>query len=651
MDGDMPYRPAEDDWAQVSGGSDVEGEGIVSGGALARRATTRGKTKEKGEGYLGAGLGIQPRRRLNKGDHNGSDEEEETEDLDHRRSPAPSYHGRNGFSRSPTPAQQLMRAISPRMSPGPRPIAVRRRQPSSLRTIVTNILHGILDALRFVTDLLIGAVKALVLKPIGVLTGSSKQAVRRLKQNWWKLLGAMIALSLLIRLLNRTPATNGPSLSDTSYLTLNDRLDRLERVLSAKGGASSPSQSATPGNQDTEKLLDRISLIEASLAKQVPSLMVTADSGSKTDLKKLRSDLQDLSSKVNAHDKSIAAAQSGLSAAQRLERDLRSVEKRVDKVEDQVRAALDDGRLRSAIERILPDWMPIKMSKGGRIDVEPVFWAEMKKVLAGKDDVDKAVQAGLAGISTDRVTYKEMEQWGERLFATKAANGLIITRDQFLEAMGNELEDLKTRIDQDRQHASNTNTGKSSTTIIKSHKGDDITSMLQELVDAAILKYSKDTLATPDYALFTAGARVVPSITSDTLLLKNAPRLGKWLAGMKDVEGRSPATALHPDNTVGSCWPFQGSQGQLGVLLSRRIVVSDITIEHAAKELSPDVTTSPKSIEVVSTSHSNLYLPLLTFAVGAGRRYFQQGEGIRIPQFYSATDIVSHDVRVYLLPS
>lgn len=606
MDGDMPYRPAEDDWAQVSGESDVEGEGLVSGGALSRRAATRGKTKEKGEGYLGAALGIQPRRRLNKGDHNGSDEEDETEEMDCRHSPVPSYQGRNSFSRSPTPAQQLIRAISPRMSPGPRPIAARRRQPSSLRTIVTNILHGIVDALRFVTDLLVGAVKALILKPIEVLTGSSKQAIRLLKQNWWKLLGAMIALSLLIRLLNRSPVnSNGSSLSDTSYLTLNDRLDRLERVLSAKDRVSSPSQPATPGNEDTEKLLDRISLIEASLAKQVPGPKVTADSGSKADLKKLRSDLHDLSSKVSAHDKSIAAAQSGLSATQRLERDLRLVEKRVDKVEDQVRAALDDGRLRSAIERILPDWMPIKMSKGGRIDVEPVFWAEMKKVLAGKDDVDKAVQAGLAGISTDRVTYKEMEQWGERLFATKAANGLIITRDQFLEAMGNELEDLKTRIDQDRQQASNTNNGKSSPTIIKSHKGDDITSMLQELVDAAILKYSKDTLATPDYALFTAGARVVPSITSDTLLLKSAPRLGKWLAGMKDVEGRSPATALHPDNTVGSCWPFQGSQGQLGVLLSRRIVVSDITIEHAAKELSPDITTAPKSIEVVSSHCSS----------------------------------------------
>ena len=602
MDGDMPYRPAEDDWAHVSGESDAEGEGIVSGGALAGRAATRGKTKEKGEGYLGAGLGIQPRRRRNKGEANGSDEEDVTEEMDDRQhSPAPSYHGRNGFSRSPTPVQQLMRAISPRMSPGPRHMPVRRRQPSSLRTVVTNILHGIVDALRFVTDLLVGAVRALVLKPIEMVTGSSKQLMRRLKQNWWKLLGGMIAFSLLVRLLNRPPVNaNLPSLSDSSYLTLNDRLDHLERAISAMAGnVPAPSASgATLGARDAEMLLDRLSHIEASLIKNPLNAKVVPDSASKADIKKLRSDLQDVSSKVNVHEKSIAAAQASLSATQRLERDLRLVEKRVDQVEDQVRAALDDGRLRTAVERILPDWMPIKISKGGRIDIQPVFWAEMKKVLAGKDDVDKAVQAGLAGISADRVTHKEMEQWGERLFATKAANGLIITRDQFLQAMGNELDDLKMRIDQDRQQASDT--GKSSTTVIKTHKGDDITSMLQELVDAAILKYSKDTLATPDYALFTAGARVVPSITSDTLLLRSAPRLGKWLAGMKDVEGRSPATALHPDNTVGSCWPFQGNQGQLGVLLSRRIVVSDITIEHAAKELSPDITTAPKSIEVVS---------------------------------------------------
>lgn len=126
------------------------------------------------------------------------------------------------------------------------------------------------------------------------------------------------------------------------------------------------------------------------------------------------------------------------------------------------------------------------------------------------------------------------------------------------------------------------------------------TDTVQQLIDKSILRYSKDTLGLADYALFTAGGRVVPSITSDTLVLKPASAVAKWLGGARDVEGRSPATALHPDNSVGNCWPFRGSQGQLGVLLSRRAVVTSVTIEHAAQELALDVSTAPRFIEVVS---------------------------------------------------
>lgn len=594
-DGDMPYRPAEDDWANGSDISDVEGEGIVKNGALEGRAATRGQAKEKGEGYLGSGLGIQPRRRLARTDQDESDEDQLGYPGDDRYSPAPSHLSRPGFSRSPTPAQ-LLRALSPRVSPGPRAVAVRRRQPSSLRTIVTNILHGLAVALRVVTELLIGTIKTLVLKPLEIAKGSSKNIYRQIRQHGWKGLGALLALSLLLRLSNYQSVKSPTRRSDSSSLEqLYHRLDGLEQAFASLSVINSAARDSGDQTSD-QSLLDRLARIEASVSRagHADSSAVAAVAN---DLASLRSDMSDMASSVRLQSNSILAAEASISAHRHLERDLRAVEKRVDEVEDRVRAALDDGRLRQAIERILPEWMPIKRSRGGRIDVEPVFWAELKKVLAGKDDLDRAIQAGLDSRSGRSMDEQEMEKWGDRLFEKKAAQGLVITRAQFMQAMNNELEDLKYRIDQSRQH--NACAVKPSTTVYKNHKGDDITSMLHELVDAAILKYSKDTLATPDYALFTAGARVVPSITSDTLLLKAAPRLGKWFAGMQDVEGRSPATALHPDNSVGSCWPFEGDRGQLGVLLSRRVVVSDITIEHAAKELSPDIKTAPKQIEVV----------------------------------------------------
>lgn len=596
MDEDMPYRPDEDEWVNNSDGSDTEGAGLVKGGALEGRAATRGTVKEKGEGYLGNGLGIQPRRRANRLEQEDSDEDQP---IGNERngvrghSLAPSYQSLNGHSRSPSPAR-LLREASSRMSPGLQAGIHRSRQPSARRTIVTNLLHAVVEALRIFTELLTGTLKAVVFKPIKVASGLGKSVSRRFRQDWWKVLSAVIALSLALRLLNR-PATS--MVNDdigASFDNLQNRLAHLESTIAERTDGNTVADRRNSRADPAKDLLDRVARLEASLASHISS---NKPNQMEPELQKLSAQIEVVSSKIGDNAKAIASAQTSLRATNDLAEDLRAVTKRVDKVEDQMRAALDDGRLRQAIERVLPESMPIKRTKGGRIDVEPVFWAELKRVLVGKDEMDKAVQASLAGLSVGGKSEKELDQWGERLFATKADKGLIITRDQFLQAMNNELEDLKLRIDQNRQ--TQAVGSKPSSVVVKNAKGDDLTPMLQQLVDAAIVKYSKDTLAKPDYALFTAGARVIPSITSDTFLLQAAPRLSKLFLGARDVEGRSPATALHPDNSVGSCWPFRGDHGQLGVLLSRRVVVSDITIEHAAKDLSPDISTAPKAIEVV----------------------------------------------------
>jgi SUN domain-containing protein 1/2 len=599
-DGDMPYRPAEDDYAAESDGSEEEGEegeGIVNGGALDGRASTRGKTKEKGEGYLGMGLGIQPRKRQGR---KSGDQMESDEEGDRGLSPAPSYgHGRDGYSRSPTPAQ-LLRAITPRLSPGPRPLTPRRRQPSSLRTIITNILHGIVLALRFVTESIISGLDTAIIKPIRLATGSGKIFWRGVKKNWWKVLGGMLALSILLRLTGRSWSTQtGPiSHGGIGFETedLASRLSTLEQTIASwyQSSVSHSGRGSAGIDEGSQALVDRLTRLESSLAEERQRLDDLR--GKSASVGQLRQDLDKVVARVDRHDSDIVSVSSGHQSVDRIEQELRGLRTRVDGVEAEVRNALDDGRLHKAIERILPEWMPIKRSKGGRIDIEQVFWNELKKVLVGKTEMDKAVQDALAGKAMGGVSERDLERFGDKLFEQKSAKGLIISRDQFLQAMGNELEDLKSRLDR----AQVASPQKSSTITIKGDQGDDLVPLLHSLIDTAILKYSKDTLATPDYALYTAGARVVPSITSDTLVVKSASRLGKWVAGSKDVEGRAPATALHPDNSVGSCWPFNGSQGQLGILLSRRVVVTDVTIEHAAKELSPDVKTAPKAIEVVS---------------------------------------------------
>ncbi|KAI9000639.1 hypothetical protein BD414DRAFT_472290 [Trametes punicea] len=155
-------------------------------------------------------------------------------------------------------------------------------------------------------------------------------------------------------------------------------------------------------------------------------------------------------------------------------------------------------------------------------------------------------------------------------------------------------------------------TGRTSGVTIKSTDGQDVTSLINHLVDAAVLRNSKDTLARVDYALYSAGAHVIPSLTSVTAEIRPSGFFGQ-IAGLFGsgggyAVGRPPITALHHDIHTGHCWPFPGSQGQLGVALAAPVYITDVTIDHVAKEVAMDMRSAPKQMELwgLVEGHDNL---------------------------------------------
>lgn len=145
-------------------------------------------------------------------------------------------------------------------------------------------------------------------------------------------------------------------------------------------------------------------------------------------------------------------------------------------------------------------------------------------------------------------------------------------------------------------------TGKPSSAVtIKSTDGQDVTALIHDIVDSITSNWSKDNLARPDFALHPAGAQVIPSLTSTTYNISPDTIVGKavgFVTGIGYATGLSPINALHPQSYAGHCWPFQGSEGQLGVKLARRAYISDITIDHVAKELGFDLRSTPRQMEV-----------------------------------------------------
>ncbi|PCH42445.1 hypothetical protein WOLCODRAFT_163795 [Wolfiporia cocos MD-104 SS10] len=141
---------------------------------------------------------------------------------------------------------------------------------------------------------------------------------------------------------------------------------------------------------------------------------------------------------------------------------------------------------------------------------------------------------------------------------------------------------------------------------IKSADGQDVTSLLQQLVDSRVdSKISflpGDTLAKHDFALYSSGAYVIPSLTSSTYELPTNRWTG-WLWGKvignnDGAIGRPPVTALHHDIENGHCWPFPGTEGHLGVVLSAPVYISDVTIDHVARARTSDIRSAPRQMEL-----------------------------------------------------
>ncbi|KAH0585160.1 hypothetical protein H2248_008417 [Termitomyces sp. 'cryptogamus'] len=137
---------------------------------------------------------------------------------------------------------------------------------------------------------------------------------------------------------------------------------------------------------------------------------------------------------------------------------------------------------------------------------------------------------------------------------------------------------------------------------IKSSDGQDVTSLIEHLVDTAVSTYSKDTIARADYALHSGGARIIPSLTSPTFEVKPKTLRGSILSmitgGAGHAIGRPPVWALHHELHNGHCWPVAGQSGQLGVALAAPIYIDEVSIDHVAEEVAFDMRSAPREMEL-----------------------------------------------------
>ncbi|KAF8575850.1 hypothetical protein K439DRAFT_1368772, partial [Ramaria rubella] len=106
----------------------------------------------------------------------------------------------------------------------------------------------------------------------------------------------------------------------------------------------------------------------------------------------------------------------------------------------------------------------------------------------------------------------------------------------------------------------------------------------------------------PDYTISSAGGQIIHHLTTPRYIYRrptSAIRL-LWgrLTGRGFSLGRELITVLEPDTSLRNCWLFEGSHGQIAILLSLDVQISEFTVDHIEKTIAFDRCSAPKEIEL-----------------------------------------------------
>lgn len=457
------------------------------------------------------------------------------------------------------------------------------------------------------------------------------------------------------------------SVPDLPPESLSELITRLTALESALGQLSSLSQSDRSIYQQERsritRVVERVADLEDSTTSDRSDGVKLSNAvkkeiderekyitGVKKDLESLGSRLKYLSDERKLDGADIKRLKSGMDSAGK---EIVTLRTNIAQVAKDVTLGADADRLvkiaLASIESRLPSKLAVRMdAKTGELEIDPTFWKYLKLAFAEKHDlnsiIDERISNTAASTSTSLIPAKlswddflvsnevALRSWIDSDIEGRIGSEAIVSKRAFLDILRREIKTLK----KDFEIKANENVQKIGEELLNkvarqqqvkkasSHNpltrpedyvtntqgqitinsdGQNITAIISQLVDSALLRYSKDVLARPDYALFSSGGRVIPSLTSPTYSIQSTASNSKLYSlffGSSSIIGRPPVTALHPDNSLGSCWSFSGSYGQLGILLSRRVIPSDISIEHASIEVALDgeLSSAPKEFEL-----------------------------------------------------
>ncbi|KAJ1944119.1 hypothetical protein FBU59_002692, partial [Linderina macrospora] len=118
------------------------------------------------------------------------------------------------------------------------------------------------------------------------------------------------------------------------------------------------------------------------------------------------------------------------------------------------------------------------------------------------------------------------------------------------------------------------------------------------MIEGALNRFANDRIGKTDFALFSAGSRIIPGLTSQTYEATPHGLFQKALRAIGMTSSQPPTAIIDPNTHVGECWPMRGPSGQVAVHLGQVVDLTEFGLEHVAKSVAIDWRSAPRNIEI-----------------------------------------------------
>lgn len=119
------------------------------------------------------------------------------------------------------------------------------------------------------------------------------------------------------------------------------------------------------------------------------------------------------------------------------------------------------------------------------------------------------------------------------------------------------------------------------------------------MIQEALESYDADKIGLPDYALDVHGGRVflLPPLTSETYSENGKGIFGFLSSFFWGYSKFTPRVIIKQLHQVEDCWCFKGTSGFVTIVLARRILPTEITIEHISRAMWPHADFAVRHLE------------------------------------------------------